>query len=55
MWKFQDLIKKEMEFPSAFMKESCEFPWVLVFDLETSKGVSPQVYPQPPGFSGIAL
>ena len=38
MWKSQWLIKKEVEFPGVLMKKSCEFSWVLVFDLETSKG-----------------
>ena len=38
MWKFQGLIKKELEFLGVLMKKSCEFPWILVFDLETSKG-----------------
>ena len=40
MWKFQYLIKKEVEFPGVFMKKSCEFPWpwVMFFDLETFNG-----------------
>ena len=38
MWKFQGLINKEVEFLDVLMKKSCEFPWVLVFDLETPKG-----------------
>ena len=37
MWKFQDLIEKEVELPGVFMKKSSEFPWVLVFAIETSK------------------
>ena len=39
MWKFQDLIKKEVEFPGLFMKKSCEFPWpwVLFFDLTSTR------------------
>ena len=32
--------EKRSEFPGVLMKKSCEFPWpwVLVFDLENSKG-----------------
>ena len=29
MWKFQDLNKKEVEFPGVSMKNSCEFLLVL--------------------------
>ena len=38
MWKFEGSIKKKWSFQGCWRKAHVEFPWVLDFDLEISKG-----------------